>query len=706
MATRFDDTTADHKLSTAGNWSAGIPDAADAVTIGAAVTSLIIDSEVNCLNFNASGTSGITISGSGTIHCRGDFTLDANVTWTHIGNIYFWTNACNITTAGVSLNTPNTILVVNGADVSLQDALSAKQLLLYQNGSSLTTNNYNMTVVGLFGDNGAGAVTLSLGTSVISCGSVIFDHCTLTMTDANHTINIAPNTSLAHHFGGVAWGIINFTPAPTAARTYAITPGSGASFKQFNITHNGDFRDTILTFANDFSVGDNSSWLGGGVGNDNPTYRPLIRSSTIGTTRTITVSAASKTLTFTDIDLQDIKIADTNTPTVTLTRVGDCGGNTKTTGGGYIQDVSDPKTVYADAGTANFNWYDNIWSTSSGGGSPSLNNYHLPQDIAVIDNLTWDDTGNTATVNDLLRVGAIDVSALTEADTLALATATYYGDLTLTGSGLTVTSTSDTITLDARVASVLSINRNGSFGSGGITVYSYGGTVQLSSALVHTGAFTLTQGTFDINGQTLTCAVFSSSNSNTRELKDSAGSGKIILNGLTGTIFDMSTTTGLTVSDAPDIDIGDSNNTLTADVTFAGGGKTFGDLKITKHAGNYDCIITGSNTFGSITLETPDATYQYSDIQFTSGTDQDTSLAATGTDDYNISIKAVTGGVAATLSDTTGTSTVSYCVIQDMTVEGGAIWDASDGTNTNVSGNTGWTWPTGGVAANLFFCHG
>jgi hypothetical protein len=162
----------------------------------------------------------------------------------------------------------------------------------------------------------------------------------------------------------------------------------------------------------------------------------------------------------------------------------------------------------------------------------------------------------------------------------------------------------------------------------------------------------------------------------------------------------------LTVNNAPDVQIGDGTKTLTGDVTFAGGGMTWGDFTVKKHAGNYDCIITGANTFGAVTLETPDATYQYSDIQFTSGTDNNiTSLVATGTSSYTISIKAVTGASAATLSDTTGTNTLQYCTIQDITVEGGATFDVSDGTSTNVSGNTGWTWPSAGATFTVLMAN-
>jgi len=673
-----------------------------------------------CKSLTMTGASGITIAGSSNITVWGSVTIPASgVTWTQTENFIISASA-TITIqmtfdsiAGLIVAPPS---IASTITLASNLNLGAKFLYVYgvNGGTIFDSANYQIDCA-TFGDNlSASARTLTLGTSTINCTAVSFgggEASSLTVTDTTHTINISSNSATANNFAGKAWGIVNWKSNASAARAHAITFGSGASFVQFNIDQLTDRRDCSLSFSGDFSVSDSCTWKSGGTGNDNPTYRLLIKSSAVGTTRTVTVSAASKTLTITDVDLQDIKVADTNTPTVTLTRVGDCGGNTKTTGGGYIKNVSDPKTVYLDAGTDNANLYSNYWSTSSGGGSPSLNNYPLPQDTAVVDNATWDDTGNTLTINAGLRVGNIDASGLTEANTIVLQSATYYGDLNLSGSGLTVTSTSDTVTIDARVkneaSDTLDINRGGSIGSGSLTVNSYGSgsTVKLLSALTLTGTATLTRGDFDLNGQTLTTTIFSSSNSNTRELKDTAGGGKIIVNGLTGTIFDMSTTTGLTVSNAPDIDIGDSNKTLTADVTFAGGGQAFGDFTVTKHAGDFDCIIQGSNTFGTLTCETPDAgeggTYKYSDLQLTAETDQDiTSLVATGDATNTINLKSTSGGSAATLSDTTGTNTVSYCAIQDITAEGGATWDADDGTNTDGSGNTGWTWPVGGGYAH------
>jgi hypothetical protein len=42
------------------------------------------------------------------------------------------------------------------------------------------------------------------------------------------------------------------------------------------------------------------------------------------------------------------------------------------------------------------------------------------------------------------------------------------------------------------------------------------------------------------------------------------------------------------------------------------------------------------------------------------------------------------------LSKASGTVTASYLSIKDSNATGGAVWNAYNGTNTNVSNNTGW----------------
>lgn len=601
MAANLFTDTGDHNWNTAANWSDGVPTSDDTVTIAAGTTSLIINANGVCASFSAAGTSGVTVSGASSLTVSGNFTLDANVTWTHTGALII-NGAGEITSAGKDLSSIAS-LRITGAAISLtaSNALNIGSKALYVNAASTTfTTNNNQIDCGTFSDNSvSGAITLALGSSTINCTALSFGSATLTVSTTGHTINISSNSATAQNFGGISWGTVNFKSNASAARAHAITFGTGASFVQFNIDQLTDRRDCSISFSGDFSVSDSCTWKSGGAGNDDPTYRLLIKSNTITSTRTVTVSAASKTLTFTDIDLQDVKVADTNSPTMALTRVGHCGGCTTADGGGYKQNVSDPKTVYSLCGATSKVDYEDIWELTRGSGV-SLNNFPLPQDTGIIDNDTFS-VDNRGISFYAPRRGNLDASALSEGTAHAfvfLSAGVCYGDVLMSGATVTahsLGSDASTLTFDARVAGTLVINMPIAMSLGSYIVDSYGGTVQLAAGFSLTSAaygnFTLTRGTLDLNGQTLTCRTLSSSNENTRELQFHGG--KIIVNGLTGTIFDMSTATNLTVHDAGNIDIGDSNNTLTADVTLNFGDKTFGDVKFTKHAGDYDYIIAG-----------------------------------------------------------------------------------------------------------------
>lgn len=689
--------------NTAGNWSLGhVPDGTEdttftgIVTPGVTLTTGTLGGSAKSIDFSTAGATFTLAGSTENIAVLGNLTLKTGMTVTFNRNFLFRDATCVLTTNGVSLSSTGVISFMSGG-ISLADDLTANYVLVY-NGGSLTTNNHNISC-GIFGDNNAGGnVTLNLGSSNINCTNVSFSYggSALTVNTNTATINLNSTSSISANFGGVNWNgtIFNVTLSPptSAINAYLYNQNSNFRCKQFNVALASDRRDTTIFLNSTITVDESSTWKGGGAGYDDPTIRPLFQSSITGTQRTIQASTSGVMLTFTDVDFMDVAVSSTNSPSVTGTRVGDCGGNSNV-------DTDAPKTVYLDAGTSSSIYlYSNYWSLSSGGGSPSLENFPLPQDTAVIDDNSWDVTGRLFLAFSGAsgsRLPNIDASGLTESNEIRLYAGTYYGDINLSGSGViaTIYSGHNPI-LDARVKSeasdTLDINIPDFItGTGGMNVTSYNGSVKLINSFSIEGVFTLTQGTLDLNSKTLTAGTFSSSNSNVRTLQDSAGGGKIVVNGLTGTVFDVSTATNLTVSNAPDIDIGDSNNTLTGDITFAGGGKTFGDFKVTKHAGNYDTLITGSNTFGSFTLETPDASYNYSDLQFTAGTTTTvTSFTATGTASYPININSSTNA-AHTLSDTTGTNTAAYCNLTNSTATGGATWDASN-ESTNGGNNTGW----------------
>lgn len=692
------------------NWAEGaVPTNADDVVWHASPTNANMTLNVgtaNCKTFNTSACSGAkTISGTSFLYVYGNFTLDNNVTWTSSGVVSIQSNAGVVTSSGRDLSSLASFSADSGGDILLNGDLNlgAKSFFIRGGNCNLdTTNggagNYNVTC-GTWGDMGTtGNTTLTLGSSTINCTNVSFGSATLTVSDNTATINVACVVDTTMALNNVDWGGASFvvTYSPTTADAHAINfTGTSCVLGKLDINLATDRRDCSVAFNNNFTLENDSTWKAGGAGYDDPTIRLLIKSSAIGTARTCAM-AANMDLTITDCDMQDITVTVSGTGAVAGTRVGDCGGNTGC-------DCDAPKTVYIDYGTANCNWSDAIWSTSSGGGSPSLNNFPLPQDTAVIDNSSWDDTGNTMTVN-APRIGGITATDLTEAQTLASSLSpTVYGSLLLNTSALSVGWGGRAFTFDARVATTLNINITDTDTDANVVLDSRSGTVVLTGNYGSGRTFTITRGTFDLNGNTLSVRDFTSSTTNEREIKDSVGGGKIVVNGLTGTIFNMGTATNLTVSDAPDIQIGSGALTLAANVTVEGGGKTFGDFTVKKHAGNFDCILTGANTFAALTLETPDATYQYSDLQLTASTTTTcTSLVIDGTADYKPNFASTTS-THAVISDSSGTNTVTNCLITAVNAAGGATFTLGTGASI-ADDETGWT-TVGGVSIPVFMHH-
>lgn len=593
MATRFDDTTADHKWSTAGNWSAGVPDATAAVTIGAAVTSLNIDVAATCLSIDMTGAaSAFVLSGTGTLTVAGNVTYKASstTTMTHSGTVTI-TDNCTFTSNGMTLGSAVTLATASKT-LTLGGALNiaAKALSISRGTFSTSASNYAVTC-GVFGDNDvAGTVTLTLGSSIINCTSVYFGSCTLTVTANTATVNISvpagTGTALLN-FGGKTWGgttSISTTDGSNVYKYDASTfgnltfnlPGSAAgeaaSFVLFfgAVTVTGTF-----TINGSSRVGGPSFWSYSGWSPDSIT--------------TITAGSVSVSGGF---YLRGIAGAGAASWDLSGAASGDLGGNTGIT-------FRAPRTYYA-VGAGGKQNYANIYSTSSGGAPGGLTENPLTQDTLIFDDNSFSSAGSNFYFHSGMLSGKVDASALTKATTLALPR-NIYGDLIYTGSGITIPGPSYSIsTIDARLknersGTPLYLNVLPSVSGNSIeNALSYGGTVSLlTNNLQGVGTFTLTKGTLDLNGKTLSTNIFSSSNANVRVLKDTAGGGKIVITGVTGTVFDMSTNTDLTVSNGPAIDIGTGALTLTGDITFAGGGKTFGNFTVKKHAGNYSLIMTG-----------------------------------------------------------------------------------------------------------------
>ena len=114
-----------------------------------------------------------------------------------------------------------------------------------------------------------------------------------------------------------------------------------------------------------------------------------------------------------------------------------------------------------------------------------------------------------------------------------------------------------------------------------------------------------------------------------------------------------------------------NSKTLDFPVTFNGLGGTF--------------VCSDALTLGS----TRALTFTNGTLQLKAGvTSTVGSFATTGTTlKY---LQSTTAGTQATISDASGTDTVTYLSIQDSNATGGAVWDATSSTNFNAGNNTGW----------------
>jgi hypothetical protein len=209
-------------------------------------------------------------------------------------------------------------------------------------------------------------------------------------------------------------------------------------------------------------------------------------------------------------------------------------------------------------------------------------------------------TGNYGASNSILVFGDWNFGGVTSVTGLA---------------GVTFASTSGTKT----------ITSNGVTYPGNVAVSGLGGTFVLQDALTldPTRTLTFTSGTLDLNGYTVTAGLFSSSNSNVREL--AFGTSKIVLTATTGTVLSMSTATNFTYTGTSRIEITASGTGRTL-VPPAIGAVESNVLNIYVTTGSDTILISGAArvlnfdlTGFTGTLSTASSVRFFGDLVFSSG---------------------------------------------------------------------------------------
>jgi fibronectin-binding autotransporter adhesin len=511
-------------------------------------------------------TSALTLSLTSGQRIHGNWTFGSGITISGSQQLTFQgRNTQVITSAGKTFSGGITVNSYGGT-VELADALNIGTQSITVTSGTFDTKGYNVTASQL-SSGGINVREIKLGASTVTCSA---DPVNFGATPTNLTFNAGTSTITTSASGPSVTGggvtFYNMTFTSTAAGTITInqsntfnnlliTAPASAGLRQVSLTADQTITGT-LTAAGATAV-----------------RRVMLRSSVVGTTRTLTVG----TLSADDCDFRDITIAGTaagGSPT----RAGDCGGNSGVT-------FPAPKTVYWNlAGSQN--WSATAWATTSGG-SPATNNSPLAQDTAV-----FDDTGSAGTVTvQTFNIGTVDMSARTSAMTLSGSGApTVYGNW-LFGTGVTSSNTG-TITFAGRSTST--ITSNGIAFGCNVTIDCGTGTVQLADALElpSTRTLTLTSGTFDAVSYNVTAGLFNTSFSNVRTLR--MGSGTWTLSG-TGAVWASATTTNLAFyKGTADILL---SNTSTGARTITGGGLSFNKLTIGGATGTSTLTISQNNQF-------------------------------------------------------------------------------------------------------------
>ena len=568
-----------------GNWSdtnrwstasggaggASVPTSADNVifdagsNVGTGTFTVTVDGTLAspslCADFSTGGAGGaldgamtLSLGATAYLDIYGSMTLPAtNLTWTGTSGAELrfraTTTGKTVTTNGVTINGTAINFDGNGGGWTLGSAYSGAQFRIVQ--GTFDSGNYNISG-SLFSSSYSTTRSVSLGSSTISVSGsqpvLLTTTTNLTWNAGTSTITCSA-TSPTFDGGGLTFYNVTFSSSSTGTTTI-----SGANtFNNLTQTSRGSNGIRNFTLSANQTV---SGTLTLGAANT-AIRRIRVFSSAVGTQRTITLNGTLATLA--DVDFQDIKAAGTVARPWTGTRIGDGLNNSDIT-------FDAAKTVYWNlAGSQN--WSATGWATTNNG-TPAVNNFPLAQDTAVF---TEAGAAGTVTFDSFWWFGSIQmadgVSNRTTAFTLATGgqTLNCYGNITLFSS-LTLTGTG---TLNFQGYGVTqTITSAGITFTQPITVNAPTGTFKIADNFTQTatGGFTHTAGTVDLNNLTLTCYLWSSSNSNTRSI--AFGTGNITVTGNNATVWTTSTATNFTVTGTPVVNFTYSGGTGTRTITM------------------------------------------------------------------------------------------------------------------------------------------
>jgi hypothetical protein len=340
--------------------------------------------------------------------------------------------------------------------------------------------------------------------------------------------------------------------------------------------------------------------------------------------------------------------------------------------------------------------------------------------FATATGFTWTGTGGfvrdqaaTATVSFGSTAGgtvsnAPNLTVNAGASDLTITTGSWFDNLDFTGSTCTVAGVSAGIAT-INIAGNLTLATGGTYTSvqptyrGSSTVTSSGKsmiaptidgsgiTVTLADAMTTIGGATLTNGTLDLNGFSLSTTSFLTL-TGTKNLTFNGGT--LYLSVASTSAWYNANPTGFTTTAGTGV--GTISMTAASAKSFQGGGSTYNCTLNQGGAG--DLTITGSNTFDNITN-----TVQPASVLFAVGTTNTfNSFSLSGTAGNLITISTFAAAGTHTLSKASGTVSVSFCSISYSDATGGAVWQSNTSNgNVDAGNNTGWNFSGGPIFSDI-----
>ena len=689
-------TSSTTNWSDASGGSSGfsVPTVADNVFFDQAGTyTVTMTGALACLDITVSaGTVTFATGTSPTLNIRGSMSLLTGTLWSSTGTITFSSTSTGrtVTTNGVNFE-PQIIFSGVGGGWTLGSALTSKNFVTLSAGT-LDTGNYNLTLStgnGFLVTSGASTKTLNLGSSTVTAYALFVTAGTessLTLNSGTSTLSLY-GTGGNCSFGSKTYYDVSFTGTTGFPNILTFGNFRNLSF----VAPTSEYRSIKLPGS--ATITGTLTVSAGAI----PARRTFMRSSTVGTTVTLTCNAFSGD----NVDFRDITITGAAAP-ITGSSLGDCKGNSGIT-------FTSPKTVYWNLAAGGL-WTATAWATTSIG-APADANFPLAQDTCVFSGTTASlADGNTITFNTTCpyHVGTLDMSARTTTSydmILSLSPNTesfpdfglqVYGNL-LFGTGCTFTGTASRLSFAFYGRTTQLFTSAGVTSAAGVIVNAPSTVVVLQDAFTcsksATDAVSVVQGTFNANNFAVTLNGAAGGvrvDSGTAARTIAIGSGVWTISGTSPWTL---TTTGATITGTGTLRFNSASSK-----TFAGGGGDYSGITVA-NAGAGALVVTGSNTFGTLSN-----TVQPTTFSFTAGTTQTiANWSVSGTAGNLVTIQSATAA-SHTLFKSTGTVSADYLTISRSTAtSSGATWYAG-ANSTNGGNNSGWvfTAPPAGASGGNF----